>query len=98
MFSNLFANAIFEMDNGGQLTVELKHNTSEIEVIVSDTGQGIPQDHLGKIFDPFFTTKDKGTGFGLSVVLRIVKNYGGRISVDSEVGRGTSFHIVLPIH
>ncbi|MBW2476172.1 MAG: response regulator [Deltaproteobacteria bacterium] len=98
VFSNLFANAIFEMDNGGRLAVALKHNPSELEVIVSDTGQGIPQDHLGKIFDPFFTTKDKGTGFGLSVVLRIVKNYGGRISVESEVGRGTSFHILLPIH
>ncbi|MBW2520808.1 MAG: response regulator, partial [Deltaproteobacteria bacterium] len=96
VFSNLFANAIFEMDNGGRLAVALKHNPSELEVIVSDTGQGIPQDHLGKIFDPFFTTKDKGTGFGLSVVLRIVKNYGGRISVESEVGRGTSFHILLP--
>ncbi|MBW2452762.1 MAG: response regulator, partial [Deltaproteobacteria bacterium] len=97
VFSNLFANAIFEMDNGGRLAVALKHNPSELEVIVSDTGQGIPQDNLGKIFDPFFTTKDKGTGFGLSVVLRIVKNYGGRISVESEVGRGTSFHILLPI-
>ena len=63
---------------------------------ISDTGRGIPKEHLSQIFDPFFTTKEKGTGFGLSVVLRIVRGYGGLIKAESEVGRGTTFIVKLP--
>ncbi|MDH3998288.1 MAG: ATP-binding protein, partial [Desulfuromonadales bacterium] len=58
---------------------------------------GIPEENLNMIFDPFFTTKEKGTGFGLSVVLRIVKTYSGRIDVESAPGQGTSFIISLPL-
>ena len=97
VFSNLFANAIFEMREGGQLSVVLDSSDKELQVSVADTGRGIAEEDLGKIFDPFFTTKEKGTGFGLSVVLRIVKTYGGRISVESEPGAGTTFRIWLPI-
>jgi hypothetical protein len=96
IFSNLFVNSLYEMQQGGILGVRLAHDEENIFVDVSDTGSGIPQENLGKIFDPFFTTKEKGTGFGLSVVLRIVKTYGGRISVESTVGEGTTFHIRLP--
>jgi hypothetical protein len=66
-------------------------------VTISDTGGGIPEGNLSKIFDPFFTTKARGTGFGLSVVLRIIKTYGGRITVDSVEGEGTTFHLRLPL-
>lgn len=102
IFSNLFANALFEMNQcemkqGGTLSVSLEHDDKDILVMVSDTGGGIPEEHLNNIFDPFFTTKERGTGFGLSVVLRIVKTYAGRINVESEPGQGTTFKIWLPL-
>jgi signal transduction histidine kinase len=77
--------------------VTLTHDNKDVLVTVSDTGEGIPEDHLNEIFDPFFTTKERGTGFGLSVVLRIVKTYTGRINVESEQGKGTTFQIWLPL-
>lgn len=97
IFSNLFTNALYEMRAGGTLEVGLSHDEQEVAIEVKDSGGGIPRENLGHIFDPFFTTKEKGTGFGLSVVLRIVKTYGGRISADSVVGEGTTFHIRLPL-
>jgi two-component system NtrC family sensor kinase len=66
------------------------------EIAISDTGSGIPPVHLSKIFDPFFTTKEKGTGLGLSVVYGIVEKHGGKITVDSRVGQGTTVTVCLP--
>jgi two-component system NtrC family sensor kinase len=66
------------------------------EVAISDTGPGIPEEHLSKIFDPFFTTKEKGTGLGLSVVYGIVEKHGGKIVVDSRVGQGTTVTLRFP--
>lgn len=97
VFSNLFANALFEMKQGGSLSVTLECDDTEALITISDTGDGIPEEHMNKIFDPFFTTKERGTGFGLSVVLRIVKTYSGRIHVESKPGQGTSFQIWLPL-
>jgi len=70
-----------------------------VEIVVRDTGCGIPEANLQRIFDPFFTSKEvgKGTGLGLSVSYGIIKAHGGRINVDSIVGQGTTFHIYLPI-
>jgi hypothetical protein len=97
IFSNLFANALYEMQHGGVFGIRVEHDGENIRVVVSDTGSGIPAENLSKIFDPFFTTKSKGTGFGLSVVLRIVKSYNGHIKVTSNAGEGTVFHLELPL-
>ncbi len=96
IFTNLVTNALFEMQQGGRLGVRLTLDEGFIRLEISDTGRGIPKEHLSQIFDPFFTTKEKGTGFGLSVVLRIVRGYGGLIKAESEVGRGTTFIVKLP--
>lgn len=97
IFTNLFTNAIYEMRKGGRLGVRLARDRDRLQIEVSDTGPGIPPENLSKIFDPFFTTKPKGTGFGLSVVLRIVKTYHGHIKAKSEIGQGTVFQIEFPV-
>ncbi|MEZ4600344.1 MAG: response regulator [Syntrophotaleaceae bacterium] len=96
IFTNLFSNAIYEMQQGGELSVKVTQEDSKIQVRVRDTGRGIPAENLRKVFDPFFTTKSKGTGFGLSVVLRIVKTYNGNIKVNSTEGKGAEFVIEFP--
>jgi signal transduction histidine kinase len=65
---------------------------------VTDTGGGIPPEQINRIFEPFFTTKEMGTGLGLMIVQRIVRAHGGRIELESHVGRGTTFRIWLPLH
>jgi hypothetical protein len=97
IFSNLFANSLYAMPQGGRLGILVRHDTQGITIEVSDSGSGIAAENLPKIFEPFFTTKTKGTGFGLSVVLRIVKTYHGRISVESTPGEGAIFRIRLPL-
>jgi signal transduction histidine kinase len=97
IFTNLFLNAIHEMPDGGELRVELSHEGDAAVIRVSDTGSGIPEQNLSNIFDPFFTTKSSGSGLGLSVVLRIVKTYNGRIDVEQSSPAGTTFRIFLPL-
>ncbi|SNB44890.1 response regulator [Geobacter sp. DSM 9736] len=96
IFTNLFLNSIYEMAHGGTLTVHLDCGESGIFTKVSDTGRGIPKKDLPNIFDPFFTSKSGGSGLGLSVVLRIVKTYKGRIEVEETSDAGTTFRIFLP--
>ncbi|MEE4253194.1 MAG: response regulator [Desulfuromusa sp.] len=97
IFTNLIGNALYEMPKGGTLALSLRSDAEKLYAMVSDSGPGIPDEHISRIFDPFFTTKQKGTGFGLSVVLRIVKSYGGTIHVGSPSGAGASFLIELPL-
>jgi signal transduction histidine kinase len=97
IFTNLFVNSIEEMTDGGVLGVVLDQDDNTIVIRVSDTGKGIPRENISRVFDPFFTTKNSGTGLGLSVVLRIVRTYNGRIEVESEVGKGTVFTVFLPV-
>jgi two-component system NtrC family sensor kinase len=97
---NMVLNAGQSMHDGGDLHLRI-NNTADNKFIVieiADQGCGIPEDNLKKIFDPFFTTKEnKGTGLGLSVSYGIIESHGGRIEVQSEVGKGTTFTILLPI-
>ena len=75
------------------------HENNHIYVSISDTGCGIPENVLNRIFEPFFTTKDvgKGTGLGLSIAYDIIKKHNGEIKVESEVGKGTTFTVKIPV-
>ncbi|MBT9558597.1 MAG: PAS domain S-box protein [Myxococcales bacterium] len=97
---NLAINAIDAMPGGGVLGIEVRglKEPPRVELVVSDTGTGIPTEQLPHIFEPFVTTKPtgKGTGLGLSVVRSIIREHGGSIAVHSEVGQGTRFVLELP--
>ena len=96
VFINLFTNALEAMSGGGDLTVSTESRNDHVIILVSDTGNGIPQDSIEKIYEPFFTTKDKGTGLGLAIVFNIIQKHNGTIRIESEEDRGTVFTIRLP--
>jgi signal transduction histidine kinase len=98
---NLIDNALDATDRGGRIIVESRkkfRNDYFVQILVSDTGCGIPKENLSKIFDPFFTTKDvgKGTGLGLAVSYGIIKEHHGKIEVKSLRGKGAAFIITIP--
>jgi len=97
IFTNLIGNALHAMPDSGTLSIDLKVESDKAMVHVGDTGCGIPDHNLVKIFDPFYTTKSNGTGFGLSVVLRVVKSCNGNIWVESEPGNGADFYMEFPL-
>jgi PAS domain S-box-containing protein len=94
---NLAKNAMQAMTRGGRLVVETGVLGDGVWVSLADTGKGIPREQLNQLFQPFFTTKQKGTGLGLMIVYRIVRDHGGRIDVESQPGRGATFRIWLPL-
>jgi len=95
---NLVKNAVQAMTTGGTLTLQTGETSDGVWVSVTDTGGGIPQEQINRIFEPFYTTKKKGSGLGLMIVQRIVRAHNGRIELESNVGRGTTFRIWLPLH
>ena len=97
---NLTVNAIQAMPEGGTLSLRLRSCNDHVHLSVSDTGCGIPPEHVPKLFTPFFSSKEvgQGTGLGLTVVHGIIEEHQGSITVDSKPGRGTTFHIHLPVH
>jgi len=99
VFMNLFVNAGQAMPDQGTLSIKTFRQGQYAKIVISDTGIGIPSENLSKIFDPGFTTKGVGvgTGLGLSICLKIIQDHHGRIDVESEVGKGTTFTVTLPI-
>ncbi len=96
-FLNLALNACQAMPNGGTLRLAAAPaSRGRVEAKVEDTGVGIAPEHLEKIFDLYFTTRERGTGVGLSMVYRIVQLHDGEVEVQSTLGRGTTFRILLP--
>ncbi len=94
--SNLVLNAIEAMPEGGTLTVRTRGESNSASIEVSDTGKGLAPDECSRLFTPYYTCKAQGTGLGLAIVQSIVSDHGGRISVHSEQGHGTTFIIDLP--
>ncbi|WP_404449500.1 PAS domain S-box protein [Sutcliffiella horikoshii] len=98
VFINILKNAIEVMAKGGTVSVDLeKVEEEQVLISIKDEGTGIPEDKLKKLGEPFYTTKERGTGLGLMVSYKIVEEHNGTIEVSSELGKGTTFHIRLPI-
>lgn len=97
VFINMLKNAIEVMPKGGTITVSVQHVDERVRIAIRDQGCGIPKEKIKKIGEPFYTTKERGTGLGLMVSYKIIKEHQGRIDVESEVGVGTTFYITLPI-
>jgi signal transduction histidine kinase len=99
VFMNILVNASQAIADKGEIFVETYTRGGDIVIEIRDTGKGISEEHLERIFDPGFTTKGVGvgTGLGLSIVHQIVADHGGSVEVSSEIGKGTTFRIILPI-
>ncbi len=105
VFNNIVINAQQSMPEGGHINIEIENFIDQnsksndgkyVKISISDEGVGIPKQHIPKIFDPYFTTKNKGTGLGLSTSHSIVEKHGGYITMDSNVGQGSTFKVFLP--
>ena len=95
---NLIKNAMQAMTKGGVLSLQTGEGADGVWVSVADTGGGIAQEEINRIFEPYYTTKKKGSGLGLMIVQRIVRAHDGRIELESQVGRGTTFRVWFPLH
>jgi len=99
VFMNILINAADAMREGGTLTAQTEYESSEdaITITISDTGKGMDREQIANIFQPFFTTKPKGTGLGLPITKRLIEQHGGSLSVESSVGKGSTFVITIPV-
>ncbi len=97
-FYNIIKNALQAMRSGGILRIRTEADDTHVSISFVDSGHGIAPEQIGQLFEPYFTTKQNGTGLGLMIVQRIVREHGGTIEVESDKGHGTTFRIKLPIH
>lgn len=96
VFLNLIKNGIEAMPDGGDITIRAAVINNEVQIAIQDTGVGIPQEQLKSIGEPFFTTKKHGNGLGLMVSFKIIESHNGKVFIESELNKGTTFNIVLP--
>ncbi|MEH7633674.1 ATP-binding protein [Bacillus pumilus] len=97
LFINLIKNAIEAMPEGGSIYISTEKVLNEWKITIQDEGKGMSQEDIQRIYDPFFSTKKEGTGLGLTICATILKDHHGRMDVSSELGKGTAFHIYLPV-
>jgi two-component system nitrogen regulation sensor histidine kinase NtrY len=97
-FQNLVLNAVDVMPSGGTLTLRTTEHSGNVRIEISDTGSGLTEEECSRLFTPYYTTKNHGTGLGLAIVQSVISDHHGTISVSSEEGHGTTFHIELPQH
>ncbi len=97
-FYNIIKNALQAMRSGGILRIRTEASATQVIISIIDSGHGIAPEDIGQLFEPYFTTKESGSGLGLMIVQRIVREHGGTMEVESDKGRGTTFRIKLPIH
>jgi signal transduction histidine kinase len=102
VLTNLFDNALRHSHENGGITLRIKRLGARVELAVKDSGSGIPAEHLGRVFERFYradpgrSRQEGGTGLGLSIVKHLIETQGGQITLDSELGRGTTVTIRLP--
>jgi signal transduction histidine kinase len=96
--TNLVINAVQAMPDGGELSLTAYPKETSVIIAIADTGEGIPEEAKPNLFKPLFTTKSKGQGLGLAVVKRLVESLGGKVSFESEIGKGTKFTVELPVN
>ena len=97
VFVNLIRNAVDAMPQGGDLTLASQETDGNVQITLTDTGTGIPNDAMERIWTPIYTTKAKGMGLGLSIVKRLVEAHNGTITVKSKIGEGSAFTVRLPL-
>ena len=97
-FYNIIKNSLQAMRSGGILRIRTEANPTYVVISFIDSGHGIAPEEIGRLFEPYFTTKENGTGLGLMIVQRIVREHGGTIEVESDKDRGTTFRVKLPVH
>ena len=94
---NVALNGVEAMNGRGRLSLEVARQNGDVVLAVSDTGPGIPGERLARVFEPFYSGKPNGSGLGLTIAERIVAAHGGRIEIDSELGRGTRVTLLFPL-
>ncbi|KFM95005.1 PAS domain S-box protein [Bacillus clarus] len=99
VFFNILQNSIEAIQNGQEITINVKkHNSTEVKICILDKGIGIPPERIKRLGEPFYSTKEKGTGVGLMLSYRIIESHGGKINIRSQVGKGTTVTVFLPIY
>jgi two-component system, sporulation sensor kinase E len=97
VFINIIKNAIEALEDGGEIAVSIEYKQDYFHIAIRDNGRGMGMEILARIGEPFYTTKEKGTGLGLLVSYQIIEEHQGKVTVESEPGVGTTFHLVLPV-